>query len=110
MINTLKEKTLKLWDKAKYLYYMAGAMMITSPVWCLPDENTNPETLVLGIINMILTIFRLVGVVILIFGIAQVVMAFKEENPDGKSRGMLTAGAGIGLIGLKTLLVAAGIL
>lgn len=104
ILNNLKTKINALVTSASV------AVMTLSPALCLPDENTDPEAMIMSIITLILTIARWVGVVLLVWGIFQMVMAFKDENAEGKSRSMLLIGSSIALIGLKSLLAVAGII
>lgn len=106
ILNKIKEKA----KEFKNYFEIILSTLILTPAFCLPDENTDPEIMITSIITLILTIARWVGVVLLVWGIFQMVMSFKDENAEGKSRSMLFIGSSIALIGLKSLLTVAGII
>ena len=70
------------------------------------DIDQPMNTVVTQIANVVLTIFRYVGIVLLIWGIAQVVMGFRNEDSDSKIRGIMTVVVAIVLILLKTIVKA----
>lgn len=71
------------------------------------DENTGMETVANGIVGTILDIFRWIGVILAIWGTGQLVLAFRNDDADSKTRAVMLIVAAIALIGLKTLLTAA---
>lgn len=104
-----RERLANVKEKAKY-YAMAGSVaMMAAPTSANATAlkgvqmTTDPQTLVQNIVGMICNLFTYVGAVVLVVGLAQVVMAFKSEDADGKTRGMLVAMCGVGLISIKTI-------
>lgn len=68
------------------------------------DEDANMDTIVGGIIGFILDLARYVGVVLLVYGIYQVYMAFKDDNADSKIKGISFCIMAVGLITIKTII------
>ena len=63
-----------------------------------------------SIISFILDIARYVGVALLVFGLYQLYTSFKDENPDGKIKAVTFCMTAVGLITLKTVLKAVGVI
>lgn len=55
------------------------------------------------VVNIVLDIFRYIGIILTLWGIGSLVMAFKNEDADSKSRAIMSLVVGIALITLKTL-------
>ena len=68
--------------------------------------DTNAGAMTNNLITQICNIMTYVGAVVLVVGIIQVIMAFKNEDADGKTRGMLVAVTGIALIGIQGIVTA----
>ena len=60
-----------------------------------------------SLIGYVLGIFFWVGVVLLVFGIGQLVLAFKNEDGDSKSRAVMLALVAIVLMSLEAIVGAA---
>lgn len=117
IVSFVKEKknAIKSW-----MYGIMATMtvgMTAVPAFCPPaggvtvnTTTTDMGVLVGGIASVILQIFQYIGVLLLIWGVGQLVLAFKNEDADSKSRAMMLILASIALIGLKALLVGVGII
>lgn len=57
-----------------------------------------------AVLGNILVIFKYVGVGLLIAGIVQLILAFKDDNADGKQRAIMLCGVAIALILIRTFL------
>lgn len=55
------------------------------------------------VVNIVLDIFRYIGIILTLWGVGSLVMAFKNEDADSKSRAIMSLVVGISLITLKTL-------
>lgn len=111
---TLKKMNPKRAIILTYLSVMALSMGVfassTSDSIQISTEDVKAENLVAKLAGTILDIFRWIGVLLLIWSVGQVVMAFKNEDADSKSRAMMMAIVSIMLITLKTILKAIGII
>lgn len=68
------------------------------------NSESDMSVIAAGVIDLILNIAMYVGVILTIYGIYQLVMAFKDENPDGKIKGVTLTLVGIAIATLRTLL------
>lgn len=114
-MNTIKSKALafkdKVLNKCKPALLAVATALATTTGYALPGENTSADQLVTAIINVVFYISRYVGVIFIVSGVYQLVMAYKDEgNPDGKSRGIHLSIVGIVLIGLKGILQTVGLI
>lgn len=75
------------------------------PVFCaLNPDGIDIETIIGSILGIILTIAMYVGVVLLTYAIFQLVMSFKNDDAEGKSRATQLLVVSAVLIGLKKLM------
>lgn len=73
-------------------------------------EDIDTAALMGKIVGTVLSIFQWIGVLLLVWGVGQLVMAFKNEDADSKSRAIMMIVSSALLIGLKALLTAIGII
>lgn len=77
-------------------------------------DNTTMNDLMNGILGIIFTIFRYVGILLLVWAIVQIVMAFKNDDADSKQKGMVLAVIAVVLttisLTINPILKAAGLL
>ena len=59
-----------------------------------------------SILGVLATVFLYVGILLLCWGIGQLVLAFKNEDADSKSRAIMLIVASVFLIGIRTFLTA----
>lgn len=62
------------------------------------------------IVNFVFRIFGYIGAVLGVWGIGSLILAFKNEDADAKSRAIMILGAAILLLSLKTVIQGSGIL
>ena len=62
------------------------------------------KTLMSSILGIILTIFKYIGILLLAWSVGMLVLAFKNEDADSKSRAMMMMVVSIILIGLGFIL------
>ena len=67
-------------------------------------KNATMDGLMSAILNIIFQIFRYVGILLLVWSIAQIVMAFKNDDADSKQKGMMIAVISVVLITLSFVL------
>lgn len=78
-------------------------MAIASPLSAFAADGDTPsaDSIVGEFIGILLTIFRYVGIVLLVVGIVQFVMATKDDNPEAKVKATTMAIVSVILITLK---------
>lgn len=96
----------KLFNKLAYASAAGlGTAAAVMPV-ALAVETKNVLENLLG---YVFKIFRYIGVILIAWGIGQLVLAFKNDDADSKSRAIMTIVAAAMLFGLSTLFDALGI-
>ena len=93
-----QEKTEKL-EQAAAPMLAAGAAIGLVPTVYAADA----KTAVKGIIDMVFQIFQYIGVILALWGVGALVLAFKNEDADSKSRAIMSLVVGVCLVGLKPL-------
>lgn len=71
--------------------------------------GTDVDSLVGGIMGMMLTIARYAGMALTVWGIVKAVMAFKDDNTNEMTQGIRLAVVGAVLVALKSVLSALGL-
>lgn len=75
------------------------------------NDGTADATGMMGkIIGILLTITRFVGVALCVYGVYEIVMSFMQQQPEGKTKGIIMALSGVAMIGLKSILQGAGVI
>lgn len=110
-LTTVKSKALTLKDKVlnksmPLLTAIAGVIATVEPTFATNET----EALVTSVIDIVLDMARYIGMVLVVTGVFQLVMAYKDDNADAKTRGIQLAICGIVLIGLKSILDGVGII
>ena len=81
----------------------AGFFALT-PLYAFADLPTiEAGNMMTNLIAIVCDIFRMIGAVLLVWAIGQLVMAFKNEDADSKSRAMMVLVCAILLISVKTV-------
>lgn len=76
----------------------------------ITNGNADPATMMGDIIGVILTIMRYAGVVLVIYGIYEIIMSIMNNQPEAKTKGIFMAMAGVVLIALKSILQGLGVI
>ena len=98
-------------DKIKGFFKKAGKegkIALTSVVAVASTTVTafaggNASNVISGLLGYVFGIFFWIGVVLLAWGIGQLVLAFKNEDGDSKSRAIMIIVAAIVLLGIGTI-------
>lgn len=104
----------------KNLKYVTAAALttyaLTSPVGALADGatinisgNADAKQIVGNIIGIIIDVFFYIGVLLACWSVGMLVLAFKNEDADSKSRAMMMLVCSVCLIGIRTFLGSNGI-
>lgn len=73
-------------------------------------DNLTTESVVGGIIGLILEIAKYTGIAIVAVGVFNLILAFKDENSEAQSRGIKMTLVGVALIGMRGLLKIVGLI
>ena len=108
-----KEATSKVSSGFKKASLMGSAALCTveaSVMNTFADTTASPEeadatmdSTMQSILGFIYKIFRYVGILLLVWAIIQIVMAFKNDDADSKQKGMVLAVISVMLIFIGTL-------
>lgn len=91
-----------------------NAMVAMADDWgdsvTISDGGANATGMMGNIIGILLTITRFVGVALTVYGVYEIVMSFMQQQPEGKTKGIIMALSGVAMISLKSILQGAGVL
>ena len=80
---------------------VAGSALGVIPTVCAAADPA--KAAILKVLDVVYKIFRYIGIILAIWGIGSLVMAFKNEDADSKSRAIMSLVVGICLVSLPTL-------
>ena len=83
----------------------AGAMTGTAVAFADTTDET-ADQIVVRIIGVVCTIFRYIGIILLVWSIGMLILSFKNEDADSKSRAVLLMVVSVALIAIKSVLAA----
>lgn len=107
----MREKILAIPAKIKagYIALSTGLMCMGAGITPVYAGEVDPDAMVGNLVGIVCSIFRYIGILLLVWGVGQLVLAFKNEDADSKSRAMMLIVASIILIALKSLIEALGL-
>lgn len=83
---------------------IGAGFFILTPLCAFADLPTiDAGNMMTNLITIVCDIFRMIGAVLLVWAIGQLVMAFKNEDADSKSRAMMVLVCAILLISVKSV-------
>lgn len=112
MVKKLNEKFQQLKDFASTNRFVTAGqnVLITAGLFTLTPlyayaipEEVNAGALVDNLILTVCDIFRMIGAILLVWALGQLVMAFKNEDADSKSKAMMVLVCSILLLSVKTI-------
>ena len=113
VITKAKQTRGKIFSKVKYMFLLAGitltemqtAAYANSGIPSLGSTTADSQAagMVEQLVDIVFSIFRWVGVLLLAWSVAQLVMAFKNEDADSKTKAMTMAIVSIVLVSLKSI-------
>lgn len=104
-----RKKTMLICGKTMSVMMMAFMFIMMSGMATFAAGNSTASSLIGNIVAIILAMFRWVGVVLLVWGVAQFIMAIKRTDAESKSDAIQTIICSIVLISLKTIIDGLGI-
>ena len=107
IISTVKSKGTKLMAAATAVMLLPMGVFADGPAqW---TGGTDINSLMGGLIGMMLSIAKYAGMGLTVWGIIKTVMAYKDDNTNEITQGIRLAVVGIFLIGLRSILNALGL-
>lgn len=67
------------------------------------NTNANAADIMGKVVGLIFSIFQLVGLLLSVWGLSQIIMGFKDDNPDSKTKGVTFMLVGVLLMCLQAL-------
>lgn len=104
-----RKKTMLICGKSMSVMMMGFMFIMMSGMATFAAGNSTASSLIGNIVAIILAMFRWVGVVLLVWGVAQFIMAIKRTDAESKSDAIQTIICSIVLISLKTIIDGLGI-
>lgn len=90
--------------KAKNLLCIALAViMLCSSIFSVALAAGSAESIIGKVLGIVMDIFMYIGIVLLVWSIGMLILAFKNEDADSKTRAIMLLIVSIALIGLKPL-------
>lgn len=74
------------------------------------SNDADADALIGSALGLVLMFAQWIGGFLIVYGAFMLFLAMKNEEPESKSKAIMTMGCGIGLFALKTILVQAGII
>ena len=92
-------------NKAKAICTAASVATVTSATMpmVMANHDIAPEEVLGGILDLVFNIFLWIGILLLAWSIGMLVLAFKNEDADSKSKAMMLLVVSIALLGLRAL-------
>lgn len=109
-IKNLKAKAEKLIRTACMAFLTAVEPLSAYGVTVTVPTDLSMDSLVGKVIDVVLTLARYIGLILLIFGLYQLYLSFKDDNPDGKIKAITLLVTSVGLITLKSILKLVGLI
>ena len=103
--NFTRKGAEKLEKAAASMLAVGAAAGLVPTVYATATEGTeNTMNQVMGnVLNVVFTVFKYIGVVLALWGAGALIMAFKNEDADSKSRAIMSLVVGVALVALKSL-------
>jgi len=86
-------------------------MMVMQPTLCISfKSNLSMDSLMNGMGGLVIQIARYIGMFIILSGVLQLLLAYKDDNAEGQTRAIRLCVIGIALVGFEPLLRTVGII
>ena len=103
--NTIATKTINICTIIMMCFsFMISSVYVTCAFAAPPAtefDTTDAETTISALGDLVCKVFRYIGVVLALFSVGQLILAFKNEDADSKQRATMTLVIAVVLIGLK---------
>lgn len=78
-------------------------------VFAAATDSNDAASLITNLVSVMISIFKYVGIALIIWGIIQFLLAVKKSDAESKSEAVTTVVVGIALVGLATIVKGMGI-
>lgn len=90
---------------------MFSAMVAMQPTLCIKFKTgLTMDNLMNGMGGIVIQIARYIGMFVIISGVLQLLLAYKDDNAEGQTRAIRLCVIGIALVGFEVLLRTVGII
>lgn len=90
---------------------MFSTLLVMQPTMCVNFKtNLSMDSLMGGMGEIIIQIALYIGIFIIVSGVLQLLLAYKDDNAEGQTRAIRLLVIGIALVGFRVLLRTAGII
>ena len=90
---------------------MFSTLLVMQPTMCVTFKtNLSMDSLMGGMGEIIIQIALYIGIFIIVSGVLQLLLAYKDDNAEGQTRAIRLLVIGIALVGFRVLLKTAGII
>ena len=108
LLNMFKKLKQFMADKAKKAEQaLAPALAAGAAVGVIPtvyaDTGNAADEAITAIIDIVFQIFKYIGIVLALWGAGSLILAFKNEDADSKTRAIMSLIVGISLVALDAL-------
>lgn len=121
MKNVTKNAAVKISEKAKYAILSAATVFYMAPVHATNEgafefdqvtinEGVTIDTVLSSVLGIMFAMATYIGIALFAWGIIMLFLAIKNEDPESKSKAIMTAVAGAALFSITGILSAAGII
>jgi len=121
MKNVTKNVAVKISEKAKYAILSAATVFYMAPVHATNEgafefdqvtinEGVTIDTVLSSVLGIMFAMAKYIGIALFAWGIIMLFLAIKNDEPESKSKAIMTAVAGAALFSITGILSAAGII
>lgn len=104
------KQTIKNYKMKIYSTIAFASAGLVAPALATQVADVTADQMMGLVIDIILKVASYVGSVMIVFAAFQLIMAFKDENPDAKTRATMLIISGVFLFGLRSVLTLVGFL
>ncbi len=103
--NPLTQRQTRLERRVKRMYSLAACLLLAMTALIIPAfAADDPLAVVQTLSDVIVSLIRAVGLILLGYGILQVGLSFQSHDPSQRSNGILTIAGGIVITFTKEIL------
>lgn len=106
--STLKQQK-KYFPVIAFSVFMLAVVAANPFVFAAVQLGGNAQSVLENIISLIGLVFKIIGGILTIWGAGQLILAFKNEDADSKSRAIMCLVCGLALFAFPTVMKSLGI-
>ena len=108
----MKKQLFKLMPQTKKDWVILGTIMLCAILMCVmtvPVFADVASDMVIKLVNLVCKIFLYIGILLAVWAVGMLILAFKNEDADSKSRAMMMLVVACMLMGVQALVTELGI-